>query len=829
MFMSTPGWTRRKGPTWRKGLVLGAAALLALTAVAVGLETANASIQGNVYLSPTGDDANPGTQSAPVRTPQRAQQLVRTMNQNMTADVTVVLGDGFYRLTSPLSLTPADSGTNGHNVVWTADTGARPVFAGSAQITGWTRMSANSPIFVAQAPAGLKTRQLYVNGVRAPRAHGSRPNDLTGRNSSGYSGGGTTMAGWRNPSGARPQLEFVYTGGLGAWTEPRCPVASFSGDAVNMQQPCWSNSTTRACCFADGRAYNLVGRMSITEQPTSVENAFQFLSASTPGQWFLDQGDSKLYYVPRSGENMATADVEAPVLEKLVDGNGTPTSPIHHIVFSGIQFSYATWLGPSGPDGFSEIQANYQVTGPNGAARQGLCDVAPAGHEGDCPYAAWTQAPANVSLTFDQNVQFVNDAFVHLGAAGLGLGNGTQRSLVKGNIFTDTSGSGIQLGNVNMPTATGASQTLANTIADNHVFNLPAEYHGGIGIDVGYAASTSVVHNQVDHTPYTAISIGWGGWPDKEAQPPRPNFTHDNSISNNLIFNHMATLNDGGAIYTQGLTGTSLANGEHVAGNLIHDQTGKGHVVYTDNGCTFESIIGNGIYNTGAANAWGSTHHNYMPGATTTNDPTDVKNNFWMNGAANGTNNGVTISGNTAITSPSQIPAGIVDNAGLEPAFRSLLSWTQAPLPPVDGAPPGLVLSSLNVADTANAANWSLRTNLQVGDAINGDRAYTVSALPAAIVGAQWVRTANSSKTATVNPLVTFTINRTATVYVGVDSRSGRRPWMDATWVDTGTTLTTDENGTARTFQVFRRSFPTGQVALGPNAANTNMYTIAVV
>src|SRR5256886_2039666 len=276
MFTSTPGGARRTG------LVLGAAALLALSAAAVSLVTttrAHASIQGNVYVSPTGDDANPGTQSAPVRTPQRAQQLVRALNQNITADVTDVLRDGFYRLAGPLALTPADSGTNGHNVVWTADTGARPVFAGSAQITGWARMSANSPIFVAQAPAGLKPRQLYVNGVRAPRAHGSLPNALTGQNSTGYSGGGTTMAGWRNPSGARPQLEFVYTGGLGAWTEPRCPVASFSGAAVNMQQPCWSNSTTRACCFTDGRAYNLVGRMSITEQPTSVENAFQFLGA----------------------------------------------------------------------------------------------------------------------------------------------------------------------------------------------------------------------------------------------------------------------------------------------------------------------------------------------------------------------------------------------------------------------------------------------------------------------------------------------------------------------------------------------------------------------
>src|SRR5437764_1262700 len=85
--------------------------------------------------------------------------------------------------------------------------------------------------------------------VAAARAHGALPNALTGQSSTGYAGGGATMGGWRNPSGAKPQLEFVYTGGLGAWTEPRCPVASISGNAVTMAQPCWNNSTNRACCF----------------------------------------------------------------------------------------------------------------------------------------------------------------------------------------------------------------------------------------------------------------------------------------------------------------------------------------------------------------------------------------------------------------------------------------------------------------------------------------------------------------------------------------------------------------------------------------------------
>jgi hypothetical protein len=677
----------------RRLLAGGVALALGLAAmVAVGASAAAAPAGAVVYVSPSGNDANAGTASAPVRTLQRAQVMVRGLNQDMTADVTVELEDGFYRLTSPLTLTAADSGTNGFDVVWTAASGARPVLAGSDQITGWAPMSSGSPIYVAQAPTGLETQQLYVNGVRAAIAHGSLPAALTGQDSTGYSGGGSTLAGWRNPSGASPQLTFDYQGGLGAWTDPSCPVDGFSGAAVVMAQPCWTNSTARAGSFPDGRAYNLVGRAGITEQPTSVQNAFQFLSASTPGQWFLDQGDGKIYYVPRSGENMATADVEAPVLQQLVTGNGTASAPVHNIRFSGIQFSYATWLGDTfqgqgDTNGFSEIQANYQVTGANGAASQGLCTIPPATYTlGTCPYGAWTQIPGNVSFTYDQHISFTGDAFVHLGAAGLTLGDGSRHDTVQGDVVTDTSGNGIQIGNVDMPTATGSSQTYDNAITDNYVFDTPVEFLGGIAIDSGYTLSDSVTNNQIDDTPYTAVSQGWGGWPDKEQEAPQANYTEDNSISNNLIFNIMQTLSDGGAIYTQGITGTSLANGELVSGNLIYNQVDEGHAIYTDNGCTFETISGNGIYDLGTGVvAWASRHTDYEPGATTVDDPTVVENNYWESGSANGTSDGVTVSGNVAITSASQIPSSITSDAGLQSGYTSLLDWTQAPLPAVAG------------------------------------------------------------------------------------------------------------------------------------------------
>ena len=67
-----------------------------------------------------------------------------------------------------------------------------------------------------------------------------------------------------------------------------------------------------------------------------------------------------------------------------------------------------------------------------------------------------------------------------------------------------------------------------------------------------------------------------------------------------------------------------------------------------------------------------------------------------------------------------------------------------------------------------------------------------------------------------------------ATVAVAVDSRIGRRSWMDSTWVDTNTTIRNNE-GSPRTFEVFTKTFPAGQVALGPNGSTSSSnYTIIV-
>jgi len=145
------------------------------------------------------------------------------------------------------------------------------------------------------------------------------------------------------------------------------------------------------------------------------------------------------------------------------------------------------------------------------------------------------------------------------------------------------------------------------------------------------------------------------------------------------------------------------------------------------------------------------------------------------------------------------------------------------------GATPIATITNLQVADGANSGAWSVQSNLQVGNTAYGDRTFTFASLPSALVGGNWIRSANSSKSYAGSPLVTFALPTAADVHVAFDNRAPVPGWVDASWTDTGTDLTTSESGTARTFSVYKKRFSAGSVTLGPiNNGSISMYTIVV-
>jgi hypothetical protein len=74
-------------------------------------------------------------------------------------------------------------------------------------------------------------------------------------------------------------------------------------------------------------------------------NAYEFLDQ--PNEWYLDRTTGKLYLVTQAGDDPNSHDIQLPVLQKLIDGNGAS-----NLAFEGLQFKYATWLDPNGTDGY---------------------------------------------------------------------------------------------------------------------------------------------------------------------------------------------------------------------------------------------------------------------------------------------------------------------------------------------------------------------------------------------------------------------------------------------------------------------------------------------
>lgn len=68
-----------------------------------------------IYLSPNGDDSNPGTESNPFASIERAMEEVRTLKSDgdfPEAGITVWFREGEYRITESIKMNREDSGSD---------------------------------------------------------------------------------------------------------------------------------------------------------------------------------------------------------------------------------------------------------------------------------------------------------------------------------------------------------------------------------------------------------------------------------------------------------------------------------------------------------------------------------------------------------------------------------------------------------------------------------------------------------------------------------------------------------------------------------------------
>ncbi|HJX63965.1 MAG TPA: right-handed parallel beta-helix repeat-containing protein, partial [Polyangia bacterium] len=571
------------------------AALFAAPGSAQAADGGASNAQATYYVSPQGNDCNLGTLALPFRTVSKARDVVRTGNSAMTGDIIVYLRGGTYPLTSTLSFAAADSGSKGFYVKYLNYPSETPLLTGGQPIGGWT-LSDSAKNLWQSAGVTSRFRQLYVNGTKAIRAR--TPN---------LGAGGT--ANFNRVTGADQTVPNVQVASsqVANWnnlTKVEMHLMINWGDAILRLASYSTTGATAFLKFQSPEAGILSQRpfpiLASVKQAYYFENALEFLDV--PGEWYLNETTNTLYYQPRTGEDMATATVVAPMVETLISVMGTSadTSPAHHIWFQGLAFAHSTYLRPSS-FGFLDGQAGqYNVS----ATAQNQQYVG--------------RPSAGVLVANANNIWFERNIFSQMAATGLDFNYGTHDDTIVGNVFTDIGGAGVSVGKFVQDETTefhiaynpsNASEICTNdTVKDNYITNVTTEIQGACGIACGYPRAIDIEHNEVSDVNYTGISVGFG-W------TATANAMSGNRINYNDVHNIVKILADGGGIYTL----SNQGSGSQMEYNYIHDFQKSQWADYGDHGLYLDeqtsgyTVSHNVLVNCPAI----STNH---PGANTMSD-----------------------------------------------------------------------------------------------------------------------------------------------------------------------------------------------------------------
>lgn len=550
----------------RLGVLLSTVAVAA-TAFAVAPQAAE-NYQKTVYVDANAKSSGTGTESSPFRTIQAAKDYVRTINKNMTGDIFVDIAPGYYYIEETLNFGARDGGTNGYDVIWGSSSDERPLLSGGKYVTGdWKLSDGEKNIYEIPYDGPDYIRQIYVNDVRAQRAWTEGEYELMNDSNSvktkdGYTTEFTDILEWRNIG----DIEFSF---VKLWTQSCCAVAGVEaredGKAdIKMDNAMWSQISVNK-------------QNGTVEMPWKIENAYELLDE--PGEFYYDRTLKTLYYIPREGDDMATAEVIVPYTDTLLSIGGSAGERTEHIVFKNLRFSHSAWYTPDYIRGWTDSQNN---------VRYGAVDN------------RWL--PGAITIEYGDYIDFYECEISHIGQSGINYNKATHDNEFIGNHVYDTAAGATHFGSIMVYEDSNgigvfkgdSSEDVYNLeVRNNYIHDFAHSYRDGVGITVGYVSYCSFIHNEVGNGPYSGFHVNWGwGGNLVKGKPSR-----DNHIEYNYIYNtmHGTPVNDGAAVYTLGVTGGTLDNPNTISNNYIRqtERTGGAGGLYTDEGSSYYLLENN--------------------------------------------------------------------------------------------------------------------------------------------------------------------------------------------------------------------------------------------
>jgi hypothetical protein len=289
-----------------------------LVTLAVAFGCSFHSTAFDIFVSPKGNDRNPGTRRKAVQTFSAAQSIAR--QHAGKEPVTVWFRGGTYYLKETTILTANDSGTKQNPVVYAAVPGELVVISGGQRLQlNWR--SYRDGIMQATVPADFEGDQLFVNGQcqRMARYPNFDPNVLVYNGYARDAISAERAARWQDPRGG-----FIHAMHSASWGDMHYLITGKDAQGNLIYEGGWQN--------------NRPSKMH--DEYRFVENIFEELDA--PGEWFHDSKNHLLYFYPPAGLNLAKAIVESVRLKHLVELRGTVDQPVRFITLRGLTFRHAS-------------------------------------------------------------------------------------------------------------------------------------------------------------------------------------------------------------------------------------------------------------------------------------------------------------------------------------------------------------------------------------------------------------------------------------------------------------------------------------------------------
>ncbi len=482
-----------------------------------------------------------------------------------TPEKEISLSGRKFRLKKPVVL---DARHNGLTI-----NGQGAIVTGAKKIEGWKRSSRFSGAWEANLKYDRFVTSLFVNGVRAQCAQtpnetrfltysriedGSQHGSRSGMNVSSEQGGSILL------ELTKEQVKDAFVGSFRNWVQVNVPLKSVEKtDNKNKIKVLFSAPLTtsmfRNCKYPSFVIYNI---------PSALDRA---------GEFYYDRYNSKIYYLPREGEDMTSASVEFP--------------------FVGMPFQI---VGRLAEDKSIEFVKNIKI---NSVKFRG----GNIGYEekylknGTMFFLNDSQSAANsiacVIVSFARNISFRDCEFSQTDSYGLWLADGVKNSRISGCVIKDVGLGGVKIG---VPVlahirADRLGLSLGNVLTsgirftNNAIYNYGRFSKSGAGLLAFDVANCKIEHNEIFDGFYTGISYGWS-W----------GFGKTNTIETSISFNKIHDIafghtNDVGGIYTLGISPNSKIEGNVISNIECLDYGAWG--IYNDEGSTGWLVFKNYVSN----------------------------------------------------------------------------------------------------------------------------------------------------------------------------------------------------------------------------------------